>query len=102
METNHPVEISTEATEHHQHHHPRHDHTSSTERSLENEVIYPKETTFEKHFIPDPIVGESNGSDIEQSSQGNSIHPRHRRMLNRILRYRRHVVYIVIWLLFTG
>ncbi|KAL1997738.1 hypothetical protein VTN02DRAFT_910 [Thermoascus thermophilus] len=90
-----------------QHHHAHHHHTAFAEQGREDEVVYSKDTTFEKPIIPDPSPQDHGASSPEKSEDRGDIEelrgsvakaPWHR----RLLKHWRHVAYAVIWLLFTG
>lgn len=84
-----------------EHHHAHRHHTAFAEQGREDEVVYSKDTTFEKPTIPDhgpsPEKNEGKG-DIEEVGASVAKRPWHR----RLLKHWRHVAHAVIWLLFTG
>ncbi|KAJ9400114.1 hypothetical protein DTO282F9_2884 [Paecilomyces variotii] len=88
-----------------EHHHAHQHHTAFAEHGREDEVVYSKDTTFDKSVIPDAAVehnslngkGDSNG-DIEELGEGSAKRPWHRRMV----KHWRHVFHAAVWILFTG
>lgn len=88
-----------------EHHHAHQHHTAFAEHGREDEVVYSKDTTFDKSVIPDAAVehnslngkGDSNG-DIEELGEGSAKRPWHRRMV----KHWRHVFHAAVWVLFTG
>ncbi|KAJ5374645.1 Na dependent nucleoside transporter [Penicillium concentricum] len=81
-----------------QHHHSHHHHTAFAEKGREDEVVYTKDTPFEKGPEPTPLEQSSKHSDEESGEN----FPAQRTWYRRALKVRRHVIHAVIWLLFTG
>lgn len=95
----HPIDPALDPV--HQHHHPHHNHTAFAEQDREDEIVYAKDTTFEKSVVPEPSPlnhKSSDNTDLEQSGESYPKRPWHR----RVLKHWRHAAFAVIFCLFTG
>lgn len=89
----------------HQHHHAHHHHTAFAEQGHEDEVVFSKDTAFEKGIVPEPSPldhgsqSHSQGSKDEETGETN---PAPRAWHRRALKQWRHALHAAIWILFTG
>ncbi|KAJ5662518.1 uncharacterized protein N7477_010134 [Penicillium maclennaniae] len=87
----------------HQHHHGHHHHTAFAEQGREEEVVYSKDTAFEKGIVPEPSPLDHASKNLSQSdAETGEFQPAKRPWQRRMLKHWRHVAHAVIWLLFTG
>lgn len=90
----------------HQHQHAHHHHTAYAEQGRQEEVVYTNDTAFEKSIIPDqtPLdhASKSRSQSEEKDAEIGESQPAKRPWHRRMCKHWRHVVYVVIWLLFTG
>lgn len=89
----------------HQHHHTHQHHTVFAEQGREDEVVYSKDTTFEKGIVPEPTPldhGSPRGSSGDRDEETGGSEPATRPWYLRIRKHWRHFAHAVIWLLFTG
>lgn len=87
----------------HQHHHAHHHHTAFAEQGREEEVVYSKDTTFEKGIVPEPTaLDHASKSHSQSDEETGESQPATRPWWKRALRHWRKAAHAVIWLLFTG
>lgn len=87
----------------HQHHHAHHHHTAFAEQGREEEVVYSKDTAFEKGIVPEPTaLDHASKSHSQSDEEMGETEPAKRPWQRRMLKHWRHVAHAVIWLLFTG
>ncbi|KAJ5190270.1 uncharacterized protein N7498_009255 [Penicillium cinerascens] len=87
----------------HQHHHAHHHHTAFAEQGREEEVVYSKDTAFEKGIVPEPTaLDHASKSHSQSDEETGESQPAKRPWVQRTLRHWRKAVHAVIWLLFTG
>ncbi|KAF7122022.1 hypothetical protein CNMCM5793_009577 [Aspergillus hiratsukae] len=83
-----------------QHHHGHPHHSGLAEKGPDDDVIYAKDA---KGLIQDPTVEDKHAlsqssKDLEEAGETYSSRP----FYHRYRKYMKHVVYAVVWLLFTG
>jgi CNT family concentrative nucleoside transporter len=83
-----------------QHHHTHHNHTARAEEGRKDEVVYSQAGEFEKGIVPEPTpLDHASKSSDEEAGEN---YPAQRTWYRRVGKQWRHIVYAVIWLLFTG
>ncbi|CAG8905982.1 unnamed protein product [Penicillium egyptiacum] len=84
-----------------QHHHAHQHHTAYAEEGRPDEVVYSKDTQFEKGIVAEqtPLDHGSKNSNDEEAGE---TFPAKRTWYRRVQKQRRHIVHAVVWLLFTG
>lgn len=98
-----PHQIDPALQTEHQHHHEHHHHTAFAEQGREEEVVYSKDTAFEKGIVPDPTPLDHASKNHSQSdAETGDLQPAKRPWQRRMLKHWRHGAHAVIWLLFTG
>jgi len=103
VETRESHQIDPALLPEHQHHHAHHHHTAFAEKGREEEVVYTKDTTFEKGIVPEPTALDHASKSHSQSDEETGVsQPVKRSWQRRMLKHWRPVVHAVVWLLFTG
>ncbi|CEO59808.1 Putative H /nucleoside cotransporter [Penicillium brasilianum] len=89
----------------HQHHHEHHHHTAFAEQGREDEVVYSKDTAFEKGIVPEPSPldhGSQGHSQASKDEETGETSPAPRPWHRRAVKHWRHAFHAAIWILFTG
>ncbi|KAJ5156262.1 hypothetical protein N7492_009065 [Penicillium capsulatum] len=89
----------------HQHTHTHHHHTNFAVQGRQEEVVYSNDSAFEKGIVPEPTPldhGSKSQSQSEKDEEAGESQPVKRSWYRRLVKHQRHIVHVVIWLLFTG
>lgn len=84
-------------------HHSSRQHTTVSEKSREDENVYPKDVSLEKGAIADPDAQDTKYKDLEEAGSSPPTQAWYKRgPYWRYLSHWKRAFFIVIWLLFTG